>query len=99
MVKRIAAVVVAFMVFAACGAVCQDVRRSLPDAPAAPVANEAQKFDGFIAEARSAFGLGVMSHSVRDGEFVPSSDGRVFQQKDPEAIFRKYLSPAWQRQG
>src|SRR5208282_868281 len=101
MVKRIAAVVVvAFMVLAAGGAVCQDVRRSLPDAPSARVANQAQKFDGFVAEERSAFGLGAMSVSaVRDGEFVLSSDGRAFRQKDPEAIFRKYLSPAWQRQG
>ena len=103
MVKRIAAVVaVVFMVFAACGAVCQDVRRSLPDAPSARVANQAQRFDGFVAEERSAFGLGATSASaemVRDGEFVLSSDGRAFRQKDPEAIFRRYLSPAWQRQG
>jgi len=103
MVKQFAAAgVVGFVVLTACGAVCQDSRRSLPDAPSARVVNQAQRFDGLVAEERSSSGLGAMNVSaemVRDGEFVLSSDGRPFRQTDPEAIFRKYLSPAWQRQG
>lgn len=95
--------IVCLVLSMACGAVCQEARQSrfLPDAPSAQSANQQQTFDGFVAGERSAFGLGAMSHSaemVRDGEFVLSSDGRGFRQKDPEAIFRKYLSPAWQRQ-
>jgi hypothetical protein len=101
MVKRIASAgVVGCMLLAACGAVCQDVRGSLPDAPSARVANQVQKFEGFVAQERSAFGWGAMSHlAVRDGEFVLSSDGRAFRQKDPEAIFRKYLYSPSLRQG
>jgi hypothetical protein len=104
MVKRIAAVVVAFVVLADCGAVCQDVRGSLPDAPSAQVANQAQRFRGFVEEARLPFVVGAMSGSetVRRGDFVFSSFGSgraAFRQKDPDAIFRKYLYPSSVRQG
>jgi hypothetical protein len=100
MVKAIASAGVVIVVLASCGAVAQDSRRSLPDAPSAHVLNQAQKLDGFVAEERSPLGaMRVSAEMVRDSEFVLSSDGRPLQQKDPEAIFRKYLSPAWQRQG
>lgn len=102
MVKQIASAgVVAFVALAACGAVCQDSRRFLPDAPSAQVQNQVQRFSGFVEEERSSLGLGAMSASaemMRPGGFVLSY-GPAFRQKDPEAIFRKYLSPAWQRQG
>ncbi len=42
--------------------------------------------------------MSASAEMVRDGEFA-LSDQPAFRQKDPEAIFRKYLSPAWQRQG
>jgi hypothetical protein len=106
MVKQIAAGgVVAVILLAAGGAVCQDLRRSLPDAPSARVGDQGQGLNAFVAEESSGFRLGAMSAAAemaRDGKFVLSfsGSGRLgFGQRDPEAIFRKYLSPSWQRQG
>jgi hypothetical protein len=61
MVKRIAPVrVVSFVLLAACGAVCQSVRQSLPDAPSVQTATRAQKFNVFVGEARSPLKFGAM---------------------------------------
>jgi hypothetical protein len=95
MVKRIAAGgVVAFVLLASCGAVCQ-VRQSLPDAPSTRVATPSENFSGFV-EAAGSRSIGTMDASagvMRPAEFV-FSDRAEFSQKDPSAIFRKYLYPS-----
>jgi hypothetical protein len=96
MVKRIApAGAVAFVLLAACGAACQ-VHPSLPDAPSARVATPSEEFGGFVEAAGSPLKLGAMEPSagvMRPAEFV-FSDRAAFSQKDPNAIFRKYLYPS-----
>lgn len=93
MVKRTAAVgVVALMVLGACGAVCQDERRSLPNAPSAQLATQAQRFNGF-AEAGTPLRFGAMGAGVgamRPGAF-DLVDKPAFRRKDADAIFQKYL--------
>jgi hypothetical protein len=96
MAKRIAPVgVVSFVLLAACGAVCQ-VHPSLPDAPSARVLTPAERFNGFSEEAGSPLKSGAMGASagvMRPAELV-FSDRAAFPQKDPNAIFRKYLYPS-----
>jgi hypothetical protein len=80
---------------ASCGAVCQ-VRQSLPDAPSARIATPTEKYNGFAEEAGSPLKFGAMGASAgvaRPAEFV-FSDRAAFPQKDPNAIFRKYLYPS-----
>jgi hypothetical protein len=100
MVKRIAPFrVVSFVLLAACGVVCQNVRQSLPDAPSVEASTQAQRFNGFSGEARSplTFGaLGSKAGLVRQGAFADSGKA-VFSQKEPDAIFLKYLYPSSQR--
>jgi hypothetical protein len=94
MAKRIAPVgVFSFVLVAACGAVCQ-VRPSVPDAPSARVAT--LRFTEFAEEAGSPLKPGqtdALAEVLRLGEFVFSNQ-TVFRQKDPNAIFRKYLYPS-----
>jgi len=96
MAKRIApAGVVAFVLLAACGAVCQ-VHPSLPDAPSARITPPSEKFSRFVEEAGSPLRSGAMgapADVMRRGEF-DFSDRAAFSQKDPNAIFRKYLYPS-----
>jgi hypothetical protein len=95
MVKRIASAgVVGFVLLAACGAVCQERQfESLPDAPSAQVGTPTQRFNGFVEETRSPLNFGTMAASAgltrRDGLVV--SEWPASRQKDPDAIFRKYL--------
>jgi hypothetical protein len=99
MVKRIAPVV-SVVFLAACGAVCQNVGQSLPDAPAVQAATQAQRLNGFVEEARSPLTFGAMaSHAgvVRLGGFA--APGKlVLSQKEPNTIFGKYLYPSWLKQ-
>jgi hypothetical protein len=101
MVKRIAPFgVVCFVLLAACGAVCQNVRQSLPDAPSVQAANQAQRFNGFAEEARSPLefrAMDVQAWAMRQGG-LPVSDKAVLGQKDPDAVFRKYLYPSMTKQ-
>jgi hypothetical protein len=99
MVKRIASFeVVGFVLLAACGAVCQDRQfQSLPDAPSALAATQAvtqvQRFGGFAEAARSPLifsATGAPGFTRQDGFFL--SDRTASRHKDPDAIFRKYLS-------
>jgi hypothetical protein len=97
MVRRIAPVwVVSFGLFAACGAVCQSVRQSLPDAPLVQAGTQAYRFDGFAEEARSPLNFGALGGKaglMRPGAFA-DPDKAVSGQKESDAIFRKYLYPS-----
>jgi hypothetical protein len=96
MVKRIApAGLFSFVLVVACGAVCQ-VRQSLPDAPSARVSTSGERFSGFIEEAGSPLKAGqidALAEEIRQDEFA-FSHRTAFPQKDPDAIFRKYLYPS-----
>src|ERR1700693_3107180 len=93
MVKGIASAgVVGFVMLAACGALCQNVRESLPDAPSAQVASQAQRFGGFIEEARAPLIFKATSaRGFSQDEFL-FADRTGSRHKDPDTIFRKYLS-------
>jgi hypothetical protein len=97
MVKRITPVgVVFFVLLAVCGAVCQDVRQSLPDAPSVQAATHAQGFSGFSEQARSPLKLSAMGAQagvMRQPEFA-ASDRLVFSPKESNTIFAKYLYPS-----
>ena len=95
MVKRIASVgVVSLVLLAGSGAVCQDRQfQSLPDAPSAQAATQAQRFSGFVEEVRAPLIFSAPAGFMRQGGFV-FSDRTASPQKDPEAIFRKYLNPS-----
>lgn len=99
MVKRIASfAAVGFVLMAACGAVCQDRQfQFLPNAPSAQVAAQAatpgQRFGGFVEEARSPliFGAtGAPGFTRQEGFLL--SDRTAPRHRDPDTIFRKYLS-------
>jgi hypothetical protein len=94
MVKGIAFTgVVGFVLLAACGGVCQNVDRALPDAPSA-VAAQTQRFHGLIEQARSTLNVGGTSAPalpMRQDE-VLVFDRIAVRHQDPEAVFRKYLS-------
>jgi len=97
MVKRIASVgVVSFVLLAACGAVCQSVRQSLPDAPSVQAGTQKQDFNSFAEEARSplSFGSTGRNAGVTRQLLFADPDKAVSNQKDPDAIFRKYLYPS-----
>jgi hypothetical protein len=97
MVKRIVPfAVVSFVLLAASGAVCQDERRSLPDAPAVQGATQTQKVNIFAEEERLPLkfgGMGAPARGIRQGEFV-FADKAFSNQKEPDAILRKYLYPS-----
>jgi len=97
MVKRIASIgVVSFVLLAVCGAVCQNARQSLPDAPSVQAAIQKQKFNEFTEEARSPLkfaAMGGQAGMMGPGAFA-DPDKAVFNQKGPDAIFRKYLYPS-----
>jgi hypothetical protein len=97
MVKRSAHLaLVSFVLLSACGAVCQNARQSLPDAPSVQAANQEQNFNLFIQEARSPLKFGAMGdHAgvMRHGEFAASNKA-VFSQKESDTIFGKYLYPS-----
>jgi hypothetical protein len=98
MVKRIAPVgVVFFVLLAACGAVCQNLRQSLPDAPSVQAAT--QKLNVFVEEARSPLKFGAMYGNagvMRQGGFAAPET--LVRQEEPDNIFRKYLNPSSLRQ-
>ena len=101
MAKRIAFVgVVSFVLVAACGAVCQNVGQSIPDAPSMQAATHTQKFNVFGEEARSPLKFGAMSGNaglVRQGAFG-ASEAASGQEKS-STIFEKYLnSPSLRQQ-
>jgi len=106
MVKRIAVGVVSVVLLAACGAVCQNVRQSLPDAPSAQAVTQPQKLHVFIEQASSPVKLGALgSHAgvIRQGGFA-TSDRAVFRQAgsgtiesgsiESKTVFSKYLYPS-----
>jgi hypothetical protein len=97
MVKRIARVrIVSFMLVAACGAVCQSVGQSFPDAPSAQAATVAQKFNVFIGKTRSSSRFGAIGDRVgvrRQGGFA-SSEKVASRQRESNAVFEKYLNPS-----
>jgi hypothetical protein len=101
MVKRIAPVaVVSVVLLAACAAVCQNTPhqsadRFLPDAPSTRSATPPQKWNGFVEQERSP--LKFAAAGGRAGMMpygLSLSDRTAFSQKDPNAIFRKYLYPS-----
>jgi len=99
MVKGIASSgLVGFVLLAACGAVCQSGRSSLPDAPSA-VAGQTTRFNAFAAEARARLSVAGMNMGGTNAPMQPMRQDEVLvfdrtaaRHKDPEAIFRKYLS-------
>lgn len=93
MVKRIASVgVICIVGLAGCGALCQNVRESLIDAPSAQVAAPAQRFGGFVEEGRSPLRLSGMDTGVmRPGGFA-AYERALSGQKRSRTIFEKYLS-------
>ena len=97
MVKRIAPVgVVLFVLLAASAAICQDARQSLPDAPSMQAATQKQDFRGLAEEARSPLNFSAMDGNagVTRQLLFADPDKAVSSQKDPDAIFRKYLYPS-----
>jgi hypothetical protein len=93
MVKRIASAVVALVFLGAGAAVCQSGRESLPDAPSALFASQGQRFGGFAEEVRSPLifsAMGAPGFARQDGLLF--SDRMESRHRDPDAIFRKYLS-------
>lgn len=100
MVKRIAPVaVVACMLLAACGAVCQNAGQSLPDAPSVQAATQVQRYSGFL-EAGSPWGFEATSglaSALRQGKFSFSAK-TAFRENESENIFLKYLHPTLPKQ-
>jgi hypothetical protein len=91
MVTRIAPVgVVSFVLLAACGAVCQNVPQSLPDAPLEQAATQKQGFNVFIEDARWPLKFSVLAGVTRESEFAPP-DKAVFSQKESNTVFGKHL--------
>jgi len=101
MVERIAPVgVVSFILVAVCGAMCQNARQSLPDAPSKQTATQEQNFNVFILEARSSSkfrGMGFDAVPMHRGEFTAFSQA-VSSQTDSNTIIGKYLQPAAPKQ-
>jgi len=101
MVKQFASLgVVSFVLLAACGAVCQNVHHSLPDAPALQAATPEHSFNGFAEGARSPLRFGVSAGNtglMRQLVFA-DPDKAVSSQKEPDAVLRKYLYPSSPRQ-
>ncbi len=95
MVKRTAHLrVFSFVLLAACSAVCQSERQSLPDAPSAGATNQEQNFNLFInAGSPLIFGLmGAESDLMHSNEFG-ASIGALSSRKESATLFGKYLYP------
>ena len=95
MVKRISSArVVGFVLLAACWAVGQSGRESLPDAPSAVV--QTQKFSAPVKESGSRLNSGEMGIAAGPMQRyeVLGFDGTAPRHRDPEAVFRKYLYPS-----
>jgi hypothetical protein len=100
MVKHIVSFgIVCLVLLMACGAVCQDARQSrfLPDAPSAQAAafgtTQAHNFSAFEAPSWLKAGADASAWPTQQGVFV-FSDRTASHQKDPDALFRKYLYPS-----
>jgi len=96
MVKRIAVGIVSVVLLAACGALCQNVRQSFPDAPSVQAVTQAQKFNLFIGETGSLVKFGAVAGYAgvtRQGGFA-APDKVVFHQKESGTVFAKYLYPS-----
>jgi len=97
MVKRIARVgVVSSVLLVACGAVGQNVRQSLPDAPSMQAVTQAPNFNVFLEKAHSPLKFGAIAAPAavtRQGGFATPNQG-AFSQKEPDTIFAKYLYPS-----
>jgi hypothetical protein len=100
MVKQFASLgVVSFVILVAFGAPCQNVRRSLPDAPSAQAPTLEHNFR-FAGEARLPFRFDATASnaaSIRQGAFADSGKA-ASSQAEAEAIVRKYLYPSSSRQ-
>jgi hypothetical protein len=96
MAKRIAPVgVVSVVLWAACGAMCQNMGQSLPDAPSVQATNQKQNFNVFVEEARSLLKIGTRGDHVgmrRQGEFAASNKA-LSSRKESNPVFGKYLYP------
>jgi hypothetical protein len=96
MVKRIAPVgAVSFVLLAACGAVGQNVRQSLPDAPSVPAVTQPQRFNVFSEEARSPLKFDTMTGytAVMRQDAFAATDKVASSQERSRTIFEKYLRP------
>ncbi len=96
MVKRIAPVgVVAFILVAACGALCQNARQSLPDAPSKQVTTQERNLNLLILGASSSSkirAMGIDAVLMRRGGFAAFNEA-VSSRSDSNAIIGKYLQP------
>jgi len=99
MVKRIASFeVVGLVLLAACAAVGQSGRESLPDAPSAVMATQTQRLNAPVEEAGlplnvAGANMGAMGSAagpMRHDE-VLVFDGTASRHNGPDAVFRKYL--------
>ena len=101
MVKRIAPLgVVSWILLAACGAGCQNVDQSLPDAPSMQATTRPGNFYKLAEEARSPFRLsatGGPAGVMRQSGFA-SLDRPVLSAHQGNAIFDKLLSSSSQQQ-
>ncbi len=93
--KQIAPVI-SVVLLAACGAVCQDISQSLPDAPSVQAVTPERNVSVLIQEARSPVKFGAMGGfpgMTRPGGFA--APGKlVFGQKESNTIFGRYLYPS-----
>jgi len=100
MVKQFASLrVVSLVMLAACGAVCQNVHRSPPDAPSVQAATPEHNFR-FAEEARSPFRFDATAGNaalMRQLVFA-DPDKAASSQAEAVAIVRKYLYPSSSRQ-
>jgi hypothetical protein len=96
MVKRIAPVgVVTFILVAACGALCQNARQSLPDAPSKQITTQERSFNVLILGPSSSSkfrAMGIDAVLMRLGGFSAFNEA-VSSQSDSNAILGKYLQP------
>jgi hypothetical protein len=96
MVKGIASTgVVGLVLLAACAAVGQS-RESLPDAPSAVVAAQTQRLNAPVEEAGPATSVGAAVGPVRRDEVLVFNGAA--SRKNPDDVFRKYLSSTPVRQ-
>jgi hypothetical protein len=101
MVKQVASLrVVSFVMLAACGAVCQNVRHSLPDTPSVQAATPEHNFNGFVEEARSPFRFNAPAGNAGPTHQLvfADPDKALSSQREPDAVFRKYLYPSSPKQ-
>ena len=96
MVERIAPVgVVAFVLVAACGALCQHAGQSLPDAPSKQTSTQERNSNVFILAARSSSrfpAMGFDAVPMHPGGFAAFNEA-VSAQTDSNTIMGKYLQP------